>query len=167
MNKKRLLSLMGFSGLLLVGCTGTAEPELSLMNEEQAQADIPTHVASFINDFSATVTNVGQDSDHPGYQGQGLTNFTLIDAAENFNVFAARDDDDNWCVVLDNTPLADHPDDWAIGISCAPSEDFAAHGLRLQIDTPTLTHTAQLLPDDFTGEIDPDLERINDHLAAQ
>src|SRR5690625_5832455 len=105
MNKKRFLSLMGFSGLLLVGCTGSAEPELSLMNDEQAQADIPAHVASFINDFPATVANVGQDSDHPGYQGQGLTNFTLIDAAENFNVFAARDDDDNWCVVLDNKLL--------------------------------------------------------------
>lgn len=167
MNKKRFLSVLGFSGLLLVGCVATAESEVSIMEDGQAQAEIPAHVQSFIQDFSAADTNIGQSSDHPGYQGQDLKNFTLIDAGENFTVFAARDDDHNWCVVLDNKPLADQPDDWAIGISCAPSENFVADGLLLQIDTPTRTHTAQLLPDNFTGEIAPTLERINDNLAAK
>lgn len=156
---------MGFSAVLLVGCAGAAAPNVSLMDDEQAQVEVPSHIEYFIDNFYAI--EVGQDHDDDLFRGQDLENFTLIEAGEDFSVFAARDNEDNWCVVLDNKPLAEHPDDWTIGVSCASSENFSADGIRLQIETPTRMHTAQLLPDDFTGDIPDDLERINDNLAAR
>lgn len=147
MNKKWFLALMGFSGLFLVGCSSSDEPELSLMNDEQAQTDVPVHVA---------------ESEH-----LELENITYVGEGEGFSVFAARDRDENWCVVLDVEPPANSPDDWAVASSCASSEDFAARGAWVQSESVSGTYTAQLLPDNFTGEIDPDLERINDNLAAK
>jgi len=38
---------------------------------------------------------------------------------------------------------------------------------RVQLGPPSGTYTAQLLPDNFTGEIQPDLKLINDNLAAK
>ena len=146
MTKTRFLTIMGFSGLLLVGCAGANETELSLMGDEQPQTDIPVHVAESSKDKS---------------------NLTYVGAGEGFTVYAARDRDDNWCVLLDVEPPANSPDDWVVGGSCASSEDFAARGVWAQLGTLSGTYTAQLLPDNFTGEIDPDLERINDNLAAK
>jgi len=147
MTKAKFLMLMGFSGLLLVGCSGSAEPELSVMGDEQAQADIPVHVG---------------ESEH-----LELENIAYVGEGEGFSVFAARDSEDRWCVVLYNEPPADDPGGWHVGTSCASSEDFAEGRGWVQGGTTGRVHTAQLLPDNFTGEIDPDLERINDNLAAK
>ena len=138
---------MALIGLFLVGCSVGEEPELSLMNDEQAQVDVPVHVA---------------ESDHIE-----LEHITYVGEGEGFSVFAARDCDDHWCVLLDVEPPANSPDDWAVASSCASSEDFAARGVWVQSESVAGTYTAQLLPDNFTGEIDPDLERINDNLAAK
>lgn len=147
MKKQRFLSTMAFIGLFLVGCSGGEEPKLSIMNDEQVQKDVQVHVA---------------ESDHIE-----LENMTYVGEGEGFSVFAARDRDDNWCVLLDVEPPANSPNDWAVTSSCASSEDFAVRGVWVQSESVAGTYTAQLLPDNFTGEIDPDLERINDNLAAK
>lgn len=137
---------MGLSGLVLVGCGDTNEPELSLMNDEQTQTEVPARVAESSKDKN---------------------NITYVGDGEDFSVYAARDSDSNWCVLIDVEPPANSPDDWVVTASCAPSENFAARGAWVQSGTPAGTYTAQLLPDNFTGEIEPDLERINDNLAAK
>lgn len=147
MTKTRFLTLIGLSGLILVGCGGTNEPELSLLNVEQAQVDIPVYIA---------------ESDH-----MEVENITYVGEGEGFSVYAGRDHDDNWCALLDVEPPANSPDDWSVAGSCASSEDFAERGVWVQSGTLSGTYTAQLLPDNFTGEIEPDLERINDNLAAK
>lgn len=147
MKKQRFLSIMGLIGLFLAGCSGGEEPELALMNDEQVQTDVPVHVA---------------ESEHIE-----LENMTYVGEGEGFSVFAARDRDDNWCVLLNVEPPANSPDDWAVTSSCASSEDFAVRGVWVQSESLAGTYTAQLLPDNFTGEIDPDLERINNNLAAK
>lgn len=147
MTKTRFLMLMGFSGLLLAGCGGANEPEFSLLDDEQAQVDIPAHVA---------------ESDH-----LEVENITYVGEGEGFTVYAGLDRGANWCVLLNVEPPANSPDDWSVAGSCASSEDFAERGVWVQSESVSGTYTAQLLPDNFTGEIDPDLERINDNLAAK
>lgn len=66
-----------------------------------------------------------------------------------------------------NEPLPDDPDGWSVSSSCGPPENFAAGDVWVQGGSPSRTHTAQLLPDNYTGDIDEDLEPINDNLAAK
>lgn len=137
--------LLGFSGLFLVGCDGAAKPELSLLNENQSQAAIPATVAESPGDEMEKITYVGED----------------------FSEFAARDSHDDWCALLYIEPPANSPEDWVVGSSCASLEDFATHGVWFQTGTPAHMHTVQLHLDNFTGEADQDLERINDNLVAK
>lgn len=94
MNKKWFLALMGFSGLFLVGCSSSDEPELSLMNDEQAQTDVPVHVA---------------ESEH-----LELENITYVGEGEGFSVFAARDRDETgvWCSMSNHQRILQMTGPW-------------------------------------------------------
>lgn len=107
-------------------------------------------------------------SEHVAETGDGdLANISYVGEGDDFSVFAVRDSEDRWCVVLYNEPLPDNPDDWSVGSSCRASEDFVNSRIWVQAGSPSRMHTAQLLPDNFTGDIDKDLELMNDNLAAK
>jgi len=147
MKKTQVAAVVGVSAVLLAACSGSEEPQLSLM-DDQPQVEVPAHVAA-----------LGDDTDMQG--------FTYVGEGEDFSVFAARRDHNDWCVALYNEPLPDDSDDWSVSSSCGTPGDFANGRVWVQGGSPSRTHTAQLLPDDFTGEIADGLEQINDNLAAK
>jgi len=147
MTKPNIAAVAGVSALLFAACSGSEEPQLSVM-ENQTQVEVPAHVAE-----------LGDDTQ--------MQDFTYVGEGEDFSVFAARRGQNDWCVALYNEPLADDPDDWSVSSSCGTPADFANGKLWVQGGSPSRAHTAQLLPDNFTGEIAEDLNQINDNLAAK
>lgn len=85
---------------------------------------------------------------------------------EHLNVFASRDDEGHWCVVLAIEPTSDGSG-WTAGASCAPAERFASEGVWVEATSPARGGGALLLPDDFDGEVGEDWERVNDDLAVR
>ena len=55
-------------------------------------------------------------------------NIPYVGDGEDFSVYAARESDNNWCVLVDFEPPANAPDDWVVTASCATPENFAARG---------------------------------------
>ena len=145
--KMKISALVGVAALLFAGCSGSDEPQLSLM-DDQTQVEVPAHVAELGNDTE-------------------MRDFTYVGEGEDFSVFAARRGQNDWCVALYNEPLSDGSDDWSVSSSCGPPGDFANGKVWVQGGSPTRTHTAQLLPDNFTGEVADGLEQVNDNLAAK
>jgi hypothetical protein len=126
-------------------CSGAADPRLAIL--EEAPAELPPWVTESaglpVNDLSH-VADVG-----------------------HLNVFASRNDEGRWCVVLAIEPASDSSD-WAAGASCAPSERFATDGVWVETAAPSgRGGGALLLPDDFEGETGDDWERVNHNLAIR
>lgn len=125
-------------------CSGAAEPRVGLMDESSAQ--LPS--------------SVGESAGLP------VTDLAHVADVEHLNVFASRDDEGHWCVVLAIEPTSDGSD-WAAGASCAPSERFATEGVWVEATSSSRGGGALLLPDDFGGELGEDWERVNDNLAVR
>lgn len=146
MTKHYFVAGLGVAALLLAGCSGSEDPELAIMNDSQ-EREIPERVK-----------DVGEDMQ--------MQNHTFVGEGEDFSVFAARDGQDAWCILLYNEPSPNNPDDWSVSSSCGTSGDLANGKVWVQGGS-SRTHTAQLLPDNYSGEIAEDLERVNDNLAAK
>lgn len=99
--------------------------------------------ASQEQEIPERVNNVGEEV--------SLQNHTFVGRGEDFSVFAARDEKDHW----------------SVSSSCGASQDFANGEVWVQGGSPSRTQTALLLPDNYSGDIDADLERVNDNLAAK
>ena len=124
----------------ITACSGTADPQLALMAETPAQL--------------------------PGwFTNPPIEDLAQVGSVDQLNVFAGRDGEDNWCVVLAIEPTTGGPD-WMAASSCAPSERFAAEGVSVTISS-TRDSSALLLPDDFSGQMEDGWERINDNLAVR
>ena len=139
------LFLLVAGAAALTACSGAAEPELAIMGETPAEppAWVSEPAGLPVNDLAQVA-----DVDH-------------------LNVFASRDDEDSWCVVLAIEPTSERSD-WAAGASCAPSERFATDGVWVEAAASSGRQGgALLLPDDFSGEIGDDWERFNDNLAVR
>jgi hypothetical protein len=107
----------------------------------------------------------------PGWVSEpaGLPVHELAHVADvgHLNVFASRDDEDDWCVLLAVEPTSEGSD-WAAGASCAPSKSFSSGGVWVEATASSGRHGgAWLLPDGFNGEIGSDWERVNDNLAIR
>lgn len=85
---------------------------------------------------------------------------------DDFKVFASRDDEGQWCVLLALEPTSDGSD-WAVGSSCAPSQRFATDGISIEASSSGRWGGALLLPDNFGGKIGDEWERVNDNLAVR
>lgn len=125
-------------------CSGTAEPELAIMGETPAQ--LPEWVSN--------------SEDMP------VKDLTHVADVDHLNVFASRDGEDNWCVVLAIEPTSEGSD-WSAASGCSSSERFATDGIWVKTGSSTRFGGALLLPDDFSGEIEDDWERVNDNLAVR
>lgn len=140
---KRLLLVAG--AVALTARSGPAEPELAILGE--APVELPAWV-----------------SERAGLPVEDLTRVAEVD---HLVVFASRDDEDSWCVVLAIAPTSEGSD-WVAGASCAPSKRFAAYGVSVEATAPSGRYGgALLLPDDFSGEIGDRWERVNDNLAVR
>lgn len=130
MTKAKIATVVGVSALFIAGCSGSEEPQLSLM-DDQTQVEIPAHVAE-----------LGDDTQ--------MKDFTYVGEGEDFSVFAARDSEDNWCVALYNEPLPDNPEGWHVSASCVSSQHFAeaGHGFREE-------HWAAYIPHNYCPIISP------------
>lgn len=98
--------------------------------------------------------------------GLPVNDLTHVTDVDHLNVFASRDDESHWCVVLAIEPTSDGSD-WAASASCAPSERFATEGVWVEAASAARGGGALLLPDNFDGEIGDDWERVNDNLAVR
>ncbi|MGB3764742.1 MAG: hypothetical protein WA966_16140 [Ornithinimicrobium sp.] len=126
---------------VVTACSGTADPQLAIMDEAPAQ--LPEWFSNPpIEEDLARVGDVDQ-----------------------MHVFAARDGQDNWCIVLAIEPTA-RGSDWMAASSCASSERFAEEGVSVTISS-TSDSSALLVPDDFSGQMANGWERINDNLAVR
>jgi hypothetical protein len=129
----------------LTACSGAAEPELALLGG--APAELPAWV------------------DEP--DGLPVKDVAHVADVDHLSVFAGRDDAGQWCVVLALHPTSEGSD-WGVAASCAASEQFAADGVWVTASPPSARFGgALLLPDDFSGEIGDDWERVNDNLAIR
>jgi hypothetical protein len=138
------LFLLVAGAAALTACTA-AEPELAIMGE--TPAELPAWV-----------------SESAGLPVNDLSHVAGVDYLE---VFASRDNKDNWCVVLAIEPTSEGSD-WAASASCAPSERFTTDGVWVEAAASSARRGgALLLPDDFSGEIGDDWERVNDNLAVR
>lgn len=127
----------------VTACSGTADPELAVLDEAPAQ--LPEW---FSNPSGVPIKDLAHVGD-----------------VDQLHVFAGREGQDSWCVVLAIEPIAEGSDGMAAS-SCAPSERFAAEGVWVTISA-TSDGSALLLPDDFSGQIADGWERINDNLAVR
>lgn len=99
--------------------------------------------------------------------GLPVRDWTRVADVDHLSVFASRDDEGQWCVVLAIEPTRGRSD-WVAGASCARSERFATDGVRVEVALRSERWGgALLLPDDFDGEIGDDWERVNDNLAVR
>lgn len=124
------------------GCAGGNEPQLAIM--EGAHAELPSWVSE------------------PA--GLPVDDLAHVADRDHLSVFASRDGDGLWCVILAIEPTSDGSD-WAAGANCAPSDRFATEGVWVEAASSERGGGALLLPDDFGGEIGDDWKRVNDNLA--
>ncbi len=136
-------ALMTITALALSACANTAEPELAIMGAT------PTALPTW---------TVGADS-------LPDNNLTHVGTKERLDVFASRNDDDQWCVVL---IIAASPEgeDGSSASACKGSADFAEGGAATSVAGAN-PGGAWLLPDGFSGELLEGWERVNDNLAVQ
>ncbi len=127
----------------LTACTGAAEPEMAIMGEEPAT--LPAWAGEA--------------------EGTPVADLTRVGALEYIEVFASRDKDDNWCVIMAIEPNPEG-EDWSTAASCVTPEQFMDQGALVSGGGQRFGG-ALLLPDGFTGEIEEDFERINDNLAVK
>lgn len=142
MPKMRWMLLVA-AAAAVTACSGPADPQLAIMEETPAR--LPEWVSS-----------------PEGIPGKDLAHVADVD---QLHVFASRDGEDRWCVVLAVEPTPGGSD-WMAAHSCAPSERFAKDGVSVTISTPR-GGGVLLLPDDFSGQITDGWERINDNLAVR
>jgi len=129
----------------LVACSGSAEPELAIMGDGRDQ--LPAWVG-----------------DAAGLPVEDLTRVADVDG---LHVFASRDGDSNWCVVLVIEPTS-QGSDWGAASSCTPGQQFAEEGARVEATAPSgRSGGALLLPDGYSGDIEEGWERVNDNLAIR
>ncbi|MDN5790443.1 MAG: hypothetical protein L0H25_06185 [Micrococcales bacterium] len=145
MSKTKGSLLLVGAAIALTACSGAGEPELAIMGE--APAKLPAWIS--------------------GSAEMPVNDLTHVADVGHLKVFASRDDQDDWCVVLAIEPTS-KGSDWAAAASCAPSARVAADGVSVRaVASSTRGGEARLLPDDSSGEIGKGSERVGDNLAVR
>lgn len=141
---KLKLCLLVAGAVALTACSGASKPELAIM--EEAPTELPAWVS--------------------GPEGLPTNDLAHVADVDQSKVFASRDDD-NWCVLLAIEPTSEGSTGMT-SAACAPAKRFASDGVWVETGgSSTGLVGALLLPDDFSGEIEDDWERVNDNLAVR
>lgn len=140
---KKLVSLTAAAAVALSACAAPAEPKLAVLGQEPAS--LPAWVYDEYLHSLVDLSRVGTD----GY----------------VDVLASHDENGDWCIVM--VLQEDIEGEYgAVAANCVSAELFASDGVRTSGANGERSGTAWILPDDFTGEVNGEWERITENLAV-